>query len=165
MHATLQPAATRDTPGATRVERPWYVWVAVLLEVVTAILAIPVGPLFIADPTGRSMGLPEGWIEATAFGSYLIPGLYLFAVNGLVMLALAVSSALGHWVAPWLTGVLGVGMIVWILVQLAVDAGDDDLAVDLPGRRLHPRVRRPLLAAKDRPAPPLVSPGREPIRG
>jgi hypothetical protein len=25
-----------------------------------------------------------------------------------------------HWTAPWLTGVLGVGLIIWILVQLAV---------------------------------------------
>lgn len=66
------------------------------------------------------MQLPEGWIEATPFGSYLIPGLYLFAVNGLGMLALAGLTIARHWLAPWLTGALGVGLIIWILVQLAV---------------------------------------------
>jgi hypothetical protein len=113
MHAQLIA-----TPA--RVQRPWYAWLGAVIEVVTALLAIPVGLLFITDPTGASMQLPPGWIEQTPFGSYLIPGLYLFAVNGVGMLVLAILTGLGHWVAPWLTGVLGVGMIVWISVQLLV---------------------------------------------
>jgi hypothetical protein len=113
MHAQLIA-----TPA--RVQRPWYAWLGAIIEVVTALLAIPVGLLFITDPTGASMQLPPGWIEQTPFGSYLIPGLYLFAVNGVGMLVLAILTGLGHWVAPWLTGVLGVGMIVWISVQLLV---------------------------------------------
>jgi hypothetical protein len=32
----------------------------------------------------------------------------------------AVLTIRGHWLAPWLTGTLAVGLIVWILVQLAV---------------------------------------------
>ncbi len=66
------------------------------------------------------MQLPPGWIEATPFGSYLVPGLYLFAVNGVGMLILAALIAVRHWTAPWLTAVLGVGLIIWILVQLAI---------------------------------------------
>jgi hypothetical protein len=118
MHAQLIPA--QATPATTRVVRPWYAWVGVVLEVFTGILAIPVGLMFISDPTGAALQLPPGWIEGTVFGSYLVPGIYLFAVNGLGMLALAALTALGHWIAPWLTGALGVGLIIWILVQLAV---------------------------------------------
>jgi hypothetical protein len=103
-----------------RLERPPYVWIAVIIEIATAILAIPVGLAFIADPTGAGMSVPQSWIADSIFGSYLVPGLYLFAVNGLGMLALAVLSAYRHWIAPWLTGTLGVGMIVWIAVQLVV---------------------------------------------
>jgi hypothetical protein len=110
----------RPIHSPARVPRPWYAWVGALLEVVTALLAIPVGLIFITDPTGASMQLPPGWIEQTPFGSYLIPGLYLFAVNGVAMLMLAILTAMGHRVAPWLTGVLGVGMIIWISVQLLV---------------------------------------------
>ncbi len=36
------------------------------------------------------------------------------------MLALALLIVLRHWSAPWLTAILGVGLIVWILIQLAV---------------------------------------------
>ena len=110
----------RLAPTAARVERPWYVWLGVVLEVATGVLAIPVGIIFLADPTGGSMGLPPDWIENTVFGSYVIPGLYLLAMNGIGMLVLAGLSAIGHWAAPWLTGVLGVGLIIWIVVQLLV---------------------------------------------
>jgi hypothetical protein len=106
--------------GSDRIERPAYAWIAVVLEIVTGIAAIPVGWWFITDPSGRTMQLPQGWIEATPFGSYLVPGLYLFAVNGIAMLVLAGLSVMRHWIAPWLTGALGVGLIIWILVQLAV---------------------------------------------
>lgn len=115
MHAQLSPALT-----ARRVERPWYAWVGVALELFTGTLAIPVGLMFITDPTGASIGLPSGWIEATPFGSYFVPGLYLLLANGLGMLLVAALTILRHTIAPWLTGVLGVGLIVWILVQLAV---------------------------------------------
>jgi hypothetical protein len=113
MHAQL-------TPAATPIERPPYVWLAIVLEFLTAVMAIPVGLIFLNDPTGRSMGLPPEWIANTAFGNYVVPGLYLLLVNGIGMLLLAGLSVQRHWLAPWLTGTLGVGLIVWILVQLAI---------------------------------------------
>jgi hypothetical protein len=104
--------------GTDRVERPRYVWIAIALEVFTAIGAIPVGIMFLMDPTGRIVQVPQGWIEATVFGSYLVPGLYLLFVNGFGMLLLAWLSIRRHWLAPWLTGALGVGLIIWILVEI-----------------------------------------------
>jgi hypothetical protein len=106
--------------SAGRVERPPYAWLAAAIEVMTGILAIPVGIAFLADPTGQTLGIPQGWIEATPFGSYVIPGLYLLFVNGIGMLLAAALIAARHWTAPWLTGVLGVGMIIWIAVQILV---------------------------------------------
>jgi hypothetical protein len=103
---------------ATRVARPPYVWLAVILEVITGILAIPVGLSFATDPTGSGMGVPTAWIEGTPFGSYFVPGLYLLLVNGVGMLLVAALSVVRHWSAPWLTGVLGVGMVIWIVVQI-----------------------------------------------
>ncbi len=107
-------------PATRRVERPWYAWAAAVAAAFTGALAIPVGLMFIADPTGASIGVPRAWIEATPFGSYLVPGLYLLVANGVGMLVLAGLTVLRHWTAPWLSGILGVGLIIWILVQLAV---------------------------------------------
>lgn len=105
---------------AGRIERPRYVWLAIGLEVFTAAGAIPVGLMFLSDQTGASMGLPAGWIEATVFGSYLAPGLYLLVMNGLGMLVTAGLSVMRHPIAPWATGVLGSGLVIWILVQVVV---------------------------------------------
>lgn len=110
----------QSMPADRRVERPGYVWIAIVLEILTGILAIPVGIMFLADPTGRMVQVPQEWIEATVFGSYAVPGLYLFAVNGIGMLVLAAMTTLRHRLAPWVTGALGVGLIVWILVQILV---------------------------------------------
>jgi hypothetical protein len=107
-------------PSSPRVERPGYAWLAVGAALFTALGAVPVGLMFLADPSGGTVGLPPGWIEDTLFGSYLVPGLYLLLVNGVGMLVLAGLIVLRHWSAPWLTGILGVGLIIWILVQLAV---------------------------------------------
>jgi hypothetical protein len=107
-----------SAPRSHQIERPPYVWIAIALEVFTAILAVPVGGSFLQDPTGRALGIPRGWIEATVFGNYFVPGLYLLAVNGFAMFALAVLSVRRYWIAPWLTGTLGVGMIIWIAVEI-----------------------------------------------
>jgi hypothetical protein len=113
VHAQLRP------PNA-RVDRPAYAWIAVVLELFTALGAIPVGIMLITDPTGAGVGFPPGWIEATPFGSYLVPGLYLLLMNGVGMLVLAGLTVIRHWTAPWLTGVLGIGLAIWIAVQLVV---------------------------------------------
>jgi uncharacterized membrane protein len=105
-------------PRTRQLERPSYVWIAVVLEIMTGILAVPVGWSFILDPTGRSLGIPQGWIESTVFGSYVIPGVYLLAMNGFAMFAAAALSIRRHWFAPWLTGALGVGLIIWIAVEI-----------------------------------------------
>jgi len=103
-----------------RVERPAYVLVAVVLELFTALGAIPVGVALLGDPSGAAVGLPHAWIETTPFGSYLVPGLYLFAMNGVGALILAWLSVRRHRWAPWLTATLGTGLLVWIGVQLVV---------------------------------------------
>ena len=49
-----------------------------------------------------------------------MPGLYLFAMNGIGMIVAAGLIAVRHWSASWLTGILGAGLVIWILVQLVI---------------------------------------------
>jgi hypothetical protein len=103
-----------------RVERPSYVWIAVVAELITAFGALPVGWSLLTDPSGAGIGLRSDWIANSIFGTYFVPGLYLFFMNGVGMLLVAGLTVVRHWSAPWLTGILGSGLIVWIVVQLFV---------------------------------------------
>jgi hypothetical protein len=107
-----------NTLARRQIERPGYAWIAVVLQFVTAIGAIPVGIDMMRNAEGAPLGLPQAWIDATLFGSYLLPGLFLFAMNGIGQLVAAVLIVMRHPVAPWLTAVLGIGLMVWIGVQV-----------------------------------------------
>jgi hypothetical protein len=102
------------------VDRPWYAWLSLVLQLATALTAVPVGLSLMLDPSGAGIQLPSEWIQKSVFGSYFVPGIYLFAMNGLGMIAVAALIWLRHWSAPWLTGILGAGLVIWILVQLVV---------------------------------------------
>jgi hypothetical protein len=104
--------------GTRRIERPRYAWVAVGLQLVTGLLAIPVGLDMVRNPDGAPLGLPQAWIDATAFGSWLVPGLFLLVMNGVGQLLAAALTVVRHPLAPWLTGSLGIGLMIWIAVQV-----------------------------------------------
>lgn len=101
-----------------RIARPRYAWLAVAFQLFTAIGAIPVGLNLIQQPDGSGMQMPADWIGRTPFGTYLLPGIVLFGMNGLGQLAAAALVALRHPLGPWLTAVFGVGLMIWIVVQV-----------------------------------------------
>jgi hypothetical protein len=74
----------------------------------------------IVNPNGSVLGMPQAWIDATLFGSWLVPGLFLLVVNGFGQLLAAGLIVVRHRLAPWLTGALGVGLVTWIAVQVVL---------------------------------------------
>ena len=74
----------------------------------------------IADPTGESLGIPLEWLDNTLFSSYLIPGLILFVVLGLVPLVVYY----GFWKEKSWADVgslfVGVALVIWIGVEIAM---------------------------------------------
>lgn len=104
----------------TTIERPGYAWLGIALQAFVGVMAIPVGVLMILDPNGSPVGIPHEWIADSPFGSYLIPGIFLFAVNGFGQLAGAVMAIARDRRAPWVMGALAVGLIAWISVQVLI---------------------------------------------
>lgn len=107
-------------PAASHVERPAYAWIGVGLQTFVGLMAIPVGTMMVLDPTGSPVGIPQEWIVDTPFASFLVPGLFLLLVNGLGQLAGAVLAIRRHWLGPWVMGALGIGLLVWIAVQVMI---------------------------------------------
>jgi hypothetical protein len=69
-------------------------------------------------PDGSGLGMPAEWIKVTPFADYFIPGVILFAVNGLLPLAAIAMMWMHHRFAVFATIGLGVLCMGWIVVQL-----------------------------------------------
>ncbi len=61
-------------------------YLLILLLFLQAISAIPSGLSLIIDSSGMGIGLPPDVLENTPFNNFLIPGLFLFVVLGLLPL-------------------------------------------------------------------------------
>ena len=108
------------TESVRRIERPSYAWLAVALQLFTSAMAIPVSIAMIANPDGSPLGIPHEWIASSPFASFLLPGITLLVMNGFGQLGGAVLIWRRHHKAPWATGALGIGLMVWIVVQVTM---------------------------------------------
>lgn len=101
-------------------KRRWISAALGTLQVFIGAGGVPAGLIFILDPSGRSMGFPPELLEGTFLPDYLIPGLFLFAVNGGATLVGGCLSFRRHGYAGEVGIVLGTLLIAWIVVQVAM---------------------------------------------
>lgn len=121
----------RTPPSRTRqAARPAGVYVLIGLLLLLSVSALFGGGALILDPSGSSLEIPVALLDGSPFRDYLLPGVVLFGLLG--VLPLAVVLALWRkprwgWVkrfsvhAAWLAAVgVGVALIVWILLQMTI---------------------------------------------
>jgi hypothetical protein len=89
-----------------------------IIQLFVALGALPAGYSMIVEPNGSGLGMNPGFLEGSPFSDYFIPGLFLFAVNGIFNLAGAILSFF-NWKYTGLIAIgLGAFLIVWITVQV-----------------------------------------------
>jgi hypothetical protein len=93
---------------------------AVVLETLLSIGALGGGLVLIIAPRGEIMPLPLSALAGSPFDTYLVPGLILFGVLGLGPLVAARLAWLRHPLAPTAAFVVGVGLLIWVAVEVAV---------------------------------------------
>lgn len=89
-----------------------------ILQIFIGIGAVPVGFMFIVDPTGASLGFPLEWLADTPFKNYLVPGIFLFSANGIGSLTGAFLTFRRHMLASLAAVGLGAFLMAWIVVQV-----------------------------------------------
>jgi hypothetical protein len=89
-----------------------------ILQIFIGIGAVPVGFMFMVDPTGASLGFPLEWLADTLFQNYLVPGIFLFTVNGIGSLMGAFLTLRRDPSANLAAVGLGVFLMAWIVVQV-----------------------------------------------
>ncbi len=117
-----------------RVRRPFSLYILTGCLLFLAMGALGGGASLIADPSGSAMQMPSAWLQGTPFGSYLVPGLFLFVIFGVGSLV----AVYALWMRPkwtvladitrgthehfaWVTTfVIGILLVAWIVVQYAL---------------------------------------------
>ncbi len=78
------------------------------------------GFMLVRDPTGSALGLPMSFLEGSPFTDFLIPGMFLLAVNGVGSMIGAGLSFAKRRYAQEIAIVLGAILVAWIVVQVVI---------------------------------------------
>lgn len=109
-------------------------WVLSIVLIFLALVAVGGGVLLIQDPTGAELQMETAWLVNTPFVDYFVPGLILFFVFGVGSLFLlyalwemprfAFFASLTRFTREYwawdFTVLLGVVLLVWLVVQIAI---------------------------------------------
>jgi hypothetical protein len=94
-----------------------------ILQAFVALGALPCGVLLMLYPNGGTLNMPLSMLNGSPFASFFWPGLILFAVNGIGQAAAAVLSFRRHRLAGLGGAVMGLGLMIWIFMQVSLIGG------------------------------------------
>jgi hypothetical protein len=78
------------------------------------------GFMLVRDPSGSTLELPMSLLEGSPFPDFIIPGMFLFAVNGVGSMIGAGLSFTRRRYAQEIAIVLGVILVAWIVIQVVI---------------------------------------------
>ena len=90
------------------------------LQVFIGLGALVGGCMLVKDPSGSALGVPLSFLEGSPFPDFLIPGIFLLAVNGVGSMIGAVLSFTRRRYAQEIAIVLGAILVAWIVIQVVI---------------------------------------------
>jgi len=84
-----------------------------------------------ADPTGVSLQIPLEWLDGSPFTDYLIPGIVLFFVLGLIPLGVVYGLWKRKKWSRLAALAVGAALCIWIAVEIAVIGYQSDPPLQL----------------------------------
>jgi hypothetical protein len=99
---------------------------ALALDILLSLGALGGGAALMLGPRGEILPLPLSALRGSPFDTYFVPGLILFAILGLGPLAAAGLVWLRHPLAPLATCVVGVALLIWLAVEIAIIGYSDN---------------------------------------
>ena len=103
----------------TNVKRKVYIGLG-SLQAFIGLGALAGGFGLVKDPSGSALGVPLSLLEGSPFPDFLIPGIFLLAVNGVGSMIGAGLSFTRRRYAQEIAIVLGAILVTWILIQVVI---------------------------------------------
>lgn len=99
--------------------RPGTAIALTLLVLIQAIGGIPAGLGMVLDPIDN-IGMPLDTLQGSPFDDFLIPGLILMIVLGVLPLIVFFGLILRYRWSWWLSLAVGGGLVIWIATEVAL---------------------------------------------
>ena len=123
-----------ETALDTPTRRPAAVVALIVVQLFQAVGALAGGAVLVTSPKGGIIKMPLSSLKGSPFSDFLIPGIILFVVLGVGPLvvawallrrprsaALEAVNPFRHEYWGWtLSGVIGVGLVIWIAVEVLI---------------------------------------------
>ena len=107
-------------PATDAKRRPAGVWILLVMLVVQGLGGLAGGLSLTLRPDGSIMKMPLSYLDGSPFSDYLIPGLVLFLVLGVLPLVAVAGLWLHRKWAWYVAFAVGCGLMIWILVELTI---------------------------------------------
>ena len=107
------------TNATNRTNRSATIYALIAILFLQGISGIGGGVFLLIDPSGETIGFEPSTLEQIPFESYLIPGLILTILLGVVPAVMAVLIALLKSLVLmwWGSLALGIALIIWLVVE------------------------------------------------
>jgi hypothetical protein len=93
------------------------------LQFFVGVGALISGALLIIAPSGSLLHTPPEMLKGSPFHDFLFPGIILFLVNGVGQLVAGMLTLRRHPSAGFVGAVFGMGLMIWIFVQVNMIGG------------------------------------------
>ena len=94
-----------------------------VIQILVGLGAVVSGAILIVVPSGELMHMPPDMLKGTPFNDFLVPGIILFPVIGIGQVVGGMLTIRRHRFAGYLGAVLGIGLMIWIFVQVNMIGG------------------------------------------
>ena len=98
-------------------DRPFLVWVLLLLLFSLGIRGVLGGGQFLLAPSGDIVGVSTAELAGTPFRDYLLPGLILCSVLGVVPLVVTVGVYRGRRWSWFGSALVAIALVIWVGVE------------------------------------------------
>ena len=103
-----------------RPRRPAALWGLIVVLIFQALGGLAGGIALVAAPDDSVVKMPVSSLEGSPFSDYLVPGLILLLVLGVVPLVAAIVLLLRRRVGWFPAFAVGCGLIIWLVVEITI---------------------------------------------